>query len=355
MKTKLHIIVLSSLIGVLLILYVIQYRQYSEFIVRQNHLLGEKIDTLKNVISDLETRVFWAERSNNVSQHRLPDQIVFCNDTLDLRNAVIREKVEREFYSLLSKQGQIQLYLKRSLRYLPMIESKLRESGLPEDLKYLAIHESALLPKIRSRSNAVGLWQFMRSTGRLYRLKISRYVDERQDPVKSTDAAIWMLKDLYRKFEDWPLVLASYNGGVNRVQRNIRQQKTSDFIALSLPEETERYYFKIIATKLILGDPVSYGFIIDEDDYFYTPKTRSVDFSIYANQMSLEEIANIAGLDLPYFKHLNPQFINAFLPRGSYTFYIPGDTYPLFVKNAETLAHLNFSVENEPKRDEPGE
>ncbi len=227
-----------------------------------------------------------------------------------------------------------------------MIETKLRAAGLPDDLKFLAIHESALLPEIRSRSNAVGLWQFMRSTGRLYRLKINGYVDERQDPQKSTEAAIWMIKDLYRKFGDWALAMAAYNGGVNRIQRNISQQKTDDFLALSLPEETERYYFKILATKLILANPSTFGYVINKADYFYTPQIQAVEFSIYANQMSLEEIAEMAGLELFYFKHLNPQFIRSFLPRGAYTLYIPETHYAGFADKAGEFAHLNFGITN---------
>ncbi len=338
-------ILLVSLIVVLALLYGLQYQQHSEHIMRQNYLLDQKMDSLTSIVSGLQERLHWAERNNNVSQYRLPDRLLFCGDTLDLNDPLLREKVEREFYSLLSKQGQIHLYLKRSLRYVPMIREKLAAENLPPDIKYLAVHESALLPRIRSRSNAVGLWQFMRSTGRLYRLKINNYIDERQDPEKSTDAAIRMLKDLYRKFGDWQLVMAAYNGGLNRIQRNINKQKTSEFLALSLPEETERYYFKILATKLILEDPETYGFIIDEDDYFYTPRTRAVQFSIHANQMSLGEIAEISGMDLPYFKHLNPQFTNSYLPRGTYNLYIPESTYAHFVKKAESYAHFNYRVE----------
>jgi membrane-bound lytic murein transglycosylase D len=342
---KAYLAVVLTLFGALCVLYLLQHRQYTLYIARQNYIFEQKIDTLSRMVTNLESRLYWAEQSYNINQYHLPDQIIFCGDTLLTNDVIYREKIEREFYSLLSKPGQIQLYLKRSLRYIPMIETKLRQSGLPQDLKFLAIHESALLPTIRSRSNAVGLWQFMRGTARLYRLKINRYIDERQDPERSTEAAIRMLKDLYRQFGDWSLVMAAYNGGVNRIHRSIKQQNTSDFLALSLPEETERYYFKILATKLILDNPGAYGFIIDEDDYFFTPKIKPVEFTITANDLSLGDIAAITGLSLAYFKHLNPQFTNSVLPRGSYTLYIPETEYTLLAKNAEDEININFTDE----------
>jgi len=337
----------ASLLGALSILYLLQHQQYAEYAAKQNYRLGRQIDTLNFIIQDLDERLSRAEKANHVSQYRLPDRILFCDDTLDLHSTLLRERNEREFYSLLSEHGQIQLYLKRSLRYLPMIENKLALVGLPVDLKYVAIHESALLPDIRSRANAVGLWQFMRGTGRLYRLKINRYVDERRDPEKSTEAAIRMLRDLYRKFGDWQLVLAAYNGGVNRIHRNIREQQTDEFIALTLPDETERYYFKIVATKLILENPVAYGFYIDEADYFYTPPIKAVDFTIHSSRMSLNELAELTGMELPAFKYLNPQFIHAFLPDGTYKVYIPESSYSRLVINADTDSDFNFKAEAE--------
>lgn len=344
---KPYLAVAVTLLGALCILYLLQHRQYNLYIARQNYLFEQKIDTLTHMVTNLESRLYWAGQSYKINQYDLPEQIVFCGDTLRTDDEIYREKIEREFYSLLSKPGQIQLYLKRSLRYLPMIERKLKESGLPQDLKFLAVHESALLPTIRSRSNAVGLWQFMRGTARLYRLKINRYIDERQDPERSTDAAIRMFKDLYRQFSDWALVMAAYNGGVNRIHRSIRQQNTSDYLALSLPEETERYYFQIVATKLILDNPGAYGFMIDEDDYFFTPKIKPVEFAITTSSLSLGDIAAMTGLSLAYFKHLNPQFTNSVLPRGSYTLYIPETEYTLLAKNAAEEINIDFGEETD--------
>src|SRR5690606_29121840 len=115
------------------------------------------------------------------------------------------------------------LYLKRSGRYEGMIRSKLRERGMPEDLLYLAMVESGFDPNAVSRAQAVGLWQFVAETGRLYGLRIDGWVDERRDPVRSTDAALDYLQTLHDRFGAWNLAAAAYNTGENRVGRVMRQ------------------------------------------------------------------------------------------------------------------------------------
>lgn len=266
-------------------------------------------------------------KQNFVNAQRISLPLIFCGDTLNMDDHFIKERVEREFYSLLGNQGQIQLYFKRSGRFLPMIEMHLAAANLPDDLKYIAVHESALLPRIRSRSNAVGLWQFMYHTGRLYHLQINSYIDERQDPERATQAAIKFLKDLYKKFESWPLVLAAYNGGQGRIQRSLKKQSTDALIVLSLPEETERYYFKIVATKIILSDPENFGFKFSDEDYFNIPPLLEMSYTVDRSQISLEELANIFDLKLIEFKDFNPHLLSNYLPAGKYMLKIPELNY----------------------------
>ena len=285
---------------------------------------------LKIQINEMQSRLNFlatTDRQSFVNAQRIPSLLTFCGDTLDMSNPFIRERVEREFYSLLGNQGQIQLYFKRTGRYLPMIESQLLAAGLPDDLKFIAVHESALLPRIRSRSNAVGLWQFMYHTGRLYRLQIDKYIDERRDPEFATRAAIKFLSDLYNKFESWPLVLAAYNGGPGRIQRSLKKHDTNEFIALSLPEETERYYFKIVATKIILSDPEGFGYLFSDEDYFNIRSLLETEIKITGQQKSLTHIAELFDLDLIEFKEFNPHIINNFLPVGTYTVKVPEENF----------------------------
>lgn len=297
--------------------------QNNDNLIDEHTSLRLEVTSLKEEISSLHERLDVSTRKSFVNSHQIPIPVEFCADTLDYSNHTIRERIEREFYSLLSKQGQIQLYLKRTAKYEKMIEKYLSESGLPNDLKYLAIHESALLPQIRSKSNAVGLWQLMRSTARLYGLKINRYVDERRDPEKATRAALRFISDLHREYKSWPLVLAAYNGGQNRIKREVKKQKSDSFFDLSLPEETERYYFKIVATKVLLSQPETFGFHLQEEDLFKPISYEIVELEVDNRELAIEELSDKYNLSLAEFKYLNPHLINTYLPRGSYRIYIP--------------------------------
>ncbi|GIV40278.1 MAG: hypothetical protein KatS3mg033_2078 [Thermonema sp.] len=156
---------------------------------------------------------------------------------------------------LIDNRRQTVRFLQRTPRYFPIFEEALRRHGLPEELKYLSIIESALLPRARSWASAVGLWQFMSFTGREYGLRIDRYIDERMDPYKSTEAACLFLKDLYHMFGDWHLALAAYNCGAGNVRRAIRRSgdKTSFWeIYPYLPRETRAYVPFYIAMVYVM-------------------------------------------------------------------------------------------------------
>ena len=319
-KKKLNIFLILLLIVVIMFFFQAYY----------SFEKSEKLSDLEQEFQNMQLKIDQLEtinKRNFVNIQKVPVPLIFCGDTLDMENHFIRERVEREFYSLLGNQGQLQLYMKRTERYLPMITAYLEEAGLPEDLKYLAVHESALLPKIRSRSNAVGLWQFMYATGRLYKLKINRYIDERRDPKKATKAAVRFLGDLYTHFGHWPLVLAAYNGGQGRIQRSIKKQNSKSLIDLSLHEETERYYFKIVATKIILSQAEEFGFSMEGNDYFQTREKAEVDFTVDENQMTLEQIASIFDISIVALKEFNPQLVNTHLLRGTYKLKIPVENY----------------------------
>jgi len=339
-KKKLNIFIILMLTVVTVVFYLVYYSAEKSVQLSE---LQQEIKQLRLKLDQLET----LNKKNFVNIQKVPVPLIFCGDTLDLENQFIRERVEREFYSLLGDQGQLQLYMKRTQRYLPMITSHLTDAGLPEDLKYLAVHESALLPKIRSRSNAVGLWQFMYSTGRLYKLKINRYIDERRDPQKATKAAVRFLGDLYKQFGSWPLVLAAYNGGQGRLSRSIKKHNSNSLIDLSLPEETERYYFKIVATKIIVSNAEDFGFSLDHHEYFATPQKEEIEFTIHGNQMTLEEIASVFDMSIVALKEFNPQLRNTYLPQGTYELNLPVDKY-LKYKEKENGEEINgvFSLEN---------
>ena len=151
-------------------------------------------------------------------------------------------------------------YLRRSQKYTPMMKEIIREYGLPEDLVYLSLVESGYNPHAYSWARAMGLWQFISSTGRLYKLKRNWWIDERKDPVKSTHAACRFLGDLYKQFGSWELAMAAYNGGPGRVSRTIKKQKTRDFWKLRLKRQTMDYVPLIMAATIIGKNPAKYGF-----------------------------------------------------------------------------------------------
>ena len=151
--------------------------------------------------------------------------------------------------------------LRRGSAYLPMIRARLKAAGLPQDLAYLPLIESAFSPVARSRARATGMWQFISSTGRLYGLRVSPLIDERRDPERSTDAAIAHLSDLYGQFDDWYLALAAYNSGAGNVRRAIRRAHSSNFweIRRYLPRETRNYVPAFIASVIVAKDPARFG------------------------------------------------------------------------------------------------
>ncbi len=151
--------------------------------------------------------------------------------------------------------------LQRGAAYLPMIRARLKAAGLPQDLAYLPLIESAFSPVARSHARATGMWQFIASTGRLYGLRVSPLIDERRDPERSTDAAIAHLSDLYSQFGDWYLALAAYNSGAGNVRRAIRRAHSTDFwkIRRYLPRETRNYVPAFIASVIVAKDPARFG------------------------------------------------------------------------------------------------
>jgi membrane-bound lytic murein transglycosylase D len=347
MQKKNYFKIIIAVVAIFLIQFI-----YFNYVATRNtgeiQRANAQIESLHETVAELNTQLESSSRKSFVNSHQLPATIVFCYDTLDMKDQLFRERLEREFYSLLSKQGQIQLYLKRSIKYTQMIERYLKENDLPLDLKYLAIHESALLPKIRSRSNAVGLWQFMHSTGRLYRLKINRYIDERRDPEMATRAAMRFIKEMYRYYENWPLVMAAYNGGHGRVSRALKAQNSDSFFDLSLPEETERYYFMIVATKMLLSNAEKYGFYLEEKDLFTPIPSIKIQYQIKEERKSVEDISKQYKLSQAEFKYFNPKIIGSYLPRGKYEFNIPEEKYNSLVMKRGSENKGNFSEEDVP-------
>jgi len=220
--------------------------------------------------------------------------------------------------------------IRRSGRYLSFMQSVFREEGLPEELVYMAMVESAFKARAVSRAGARGVWQFIRGTGRLYGLRQDYWVDDRFDPEKSTRAAARHLKDLYAEFEDWNLVMAAYNGGPNRVKRAIARAGTRDFWKLArtryLRRETKSYVPLILATIMIARDPIRYGFEVETDPPLH------YDVVQIDSPLDITTAAECAGTSVSEMKLLNPELRRWVTPtnRSEYALRVPksaGETF----------------------------
>lgn len=213
---------------------------------------------------------------------------------------------------------RFETYLHRSGRYEDLIRSRLREAGLPQDLLYLALIESGMNPDAYSRAHAVGLWQFIASTGRRYGLEVSYWVDERRDPVKATDAAIRYLSDLYEEFGSWYLAAAAYNAGEGRVRWGISRTGSENYWDLVdarvLRRETRNYVPKLVAASLIARDPGGYGF-----DYVEPADRLEYEVVTVPDATSLDVLADAAGVSERRVDRLNPQFRRNVTPPGRET------------------------------------
>ncbi|MBC8044386.1 MAG: transglycosylase SLT domain-containing protein [Rhizobacter sp.] len=237
------------------------------------------------------------------------------------------------YYSTRAR-GIFQRYLDRSEIYFPTLEKILAEEQMPPEMIYLCILESGVNPAARSRANALGMWQFMRATGRYYGLAGNQWFDERQDIFKATRSSMRHLKDLYKTYGDWYLVLAAYNSGGGRVNRAVRKSGTKDFWQMSkhFRRETNEYVPRYIAVAIIAMSPEKFGFAPLKMRQPITCAEVPMPASV-----SLPTIARYTGLNLDTLRFLNPELIKDMTPpayRG-YKLRVPTD------KGEEVAARLD--------------
>jgi len=257
-----------------------------------------------------------------ISVLKVQEPLEFCGERVPLEIQEVRERLEKELLLNVWDRPQVILWLKRSRRYLPIIEKDLKKSSMPDDLKYVAIAESALRPHVSSIKGAIGFWQFMKHTGRQYGLVINRRIDERRNIFASTKAALKCLKDFYDTFESWTLCVAAYNMGKQGIISEVLEQGTSDYYQLYLPIETQRFIFRILSVKLIISDPGKYGFKLGKQDYFTPPKFDQVRINC-SREIPIRIIAQAAKTNFKTIKDLNPEIRGYRLAKGNHLILIP--------------------------------
>ena len=261
------------------------------------------------------------------------------------------ERVIKSF--LLQKRGLMERMLVASQYYFPMFEEALDKYNLPLEIKYLAIVESALNPRAKSRVGATGLWQFMYTTGKMYGLQVNSYVDERSDPIKATEAACKYLSRLYAIFGDWDLVLAAYNSGPGNVNKAIRRSgghRNYWNIRPYLPRETAGYVPAFQAAMYVLEYAPAYGLDKTESDW----QLFETDTVAVKGTLTFKQISKFTGVPIAEIQYLNPSFKLDIIPNISgkdYVLRLPVDALGVFVNNEEAL--YAYAEQENAKRETP--
>lgn len=241
---------------------------------------------------------------------KMPDTLSFAGEMMPKDDPEVLERMDRELLVNTYWQSNMLLMIKRAHKYFPVIEPILKENGVPDDFKYLAVIESGL-QNVVSSAGATGFWQFMEGTAKEYGLEVNSNVDERYNVKISTIAACNYLKKAKEKFGSWTLAAASYNAGSAGIDKQLKRQEVGEYYDLLLGTETGRYVFRILAMKEILKDPAKYGFQFSNDDlYAYIP-THEVEVDVPVTDFVV--FAKEQGINYKILKVHNPWLRDSFL------------------------------------------
>ncbi len=253
---------------------------------------------------------------------RLKDQFTFAGEKLPM-NVDTRERMEKELLVNSYYHTSTVLAIKNAPRFFPMIERILKEEGIPDDFKYLAVAESNL-SNASSSAGAKGLWQFLKGTAGDFGLEVNTEIEERFHYEKSTRAAAKFIRYLYDRTGSWVNAAGAYNMGLANLNKTLETQKEQSIFDLNVNDETSRYIFRIVALKEILSRPQAYGFYVDEDQ-LYKPVNNVKEVTITTPVENLSDLAHEHGLSYRMLKYYNPWLIDSKITAKdkTYTLLIP--------------------------------
>jgi membrane-bound lytic murein transglycosylase D len=242
-------------------------------------------------------------RTYKIKSLKLPSELDLAGERVPLEINDVKERMERELLVNTYWQSNGILLLKRANKYFPILEPLLKKYNLPDDFKFLALAESGFTDETSS-AGAAGIWHFMRATGKEYGLEINDNVDERYNIQKSTEVAAEYLIKAKENLGSWTLAAAAYNAGNYGVSKRLESQQVHNYYDAKLPNETERYVFRILALKEIISNPKKYGFIFDSEDLYTIEKTRTVKVDTVITNLTL--FAKKFGMNYKELKIHNP-------------------------------------------------
>ena len=243
---------------------------------------------------------------------------------------------------------RFQVFLDRGEPYREAVENILEENKVPADLYYLGLIESGFNFRAKSRVKAVGVWQFMKPTGKMYGLEVDSYIDERRDPIRATEAAAKYLRDLYREFNSWYLAMAAYNAGPGRIRSCIRKAGTDDFWELverrKLPSETMDYIPKYLAARYIGENPELFAFYINEEK-----KYPDVELVKVPSPVLFESVERSVGMPNGTLSFVNPHYLKNHTHPGRKTdeIWVPEKFVPAVNRQVNSLASMKIVVRPE--------
>jgi len=233
----------------------------------------------------------------------IPEKVEFAGEQLPLDFFDVRESLERELIVNMNFHSSTLQHIKKITRYFPVIEPILAKNNIPDDFKYLALIESDLM-NVVSPKGATGFWQFMKSAAADYKLEVNAEVDERYHLEKSTEAACRYLNDAYRICGNWTMAAASYNMGKSGLSNQVKRQQCNYYYDLLLSDQTMRYIYRIVAVKLILNDPLKYGFYVPEEERYQAIPYTEIEIKTAVNDWV--DFAFRHQTNYKMLKYLNP-------------------------------------------------
>jgi hypothetical protein len=276
----------------------------------------------------------------------VPTDLAFCGEKVPTMDQDVYERLDRELLVNTYWQSNSLLYHKRANKWFPVIEPILKANGIPSDFKYLALVESGLM-NVVSSAGAVGFWQLLKTTGQEYGLEVNDVIDERYSVVKSTEAACKYLNEAYARYGSWTLAAASYNMGMNGVDRQLKRQDAQTYYDLLLNDETSRYVFRVLVAKEIHEHPTKYGFHYRLKDLYMPNETYTL-------------IVDSAITDLAKFAHqhkANYKILKIFNPwlRDSYLANKSRKRYEILLPKSGYLDFRSTEVEMKPDSLKPSQ